>query len=161
MGFWSDFKSVLSDIGEATGLSELKRNTANALKRMMNKDTAEASVALLAWVTMADGEVADEEVDTAIQFIRTDESLSAFNANELISKYEEHLNALKAGNMTAKSNIKSVLATQKDNPEVASKLIEIACYLGAADGDFDASEKTVVRQACTIMGVDPAGFDLD
>lgn len=42
----------------------------------------------------------------------------------------------------------------------AKMIIRIACYIGAADGDFDDDEKAVARDMAKRMGLNPTDYGL-
>lgn len=48
----------------------------------------------------------------------------------------------------------------KARGEAAEAIIRAACYIGAADGDFDDTEKGIVRQLCSRMELNPANYGL-
>ncbi|SDO81319.1 Tellurite resistance protein TerB [Paenibacillus sp. yr247] len=47
-----------------------------------------------------------------------------------------------------------------NKPEVGRIIIAVCCAIGAADVDFDDSEKKVVRDICTTLNLNPAEFSL-
>jgi tellurite resistance protein TerB len=48
----------------------------------------------------------------------------------------------------------------KADSGVARLIVRGCIIIGAADGDFDDSEKAVVREICRELGQDPSEFDL-
>ncbi len=42
----------------------------------------------------------------------------------------------------------------------AELIMRISCFIGAADGDFDADEKQVAKTLANSMGIDPARYGL-
>ncbi|MFE4629839.1 TerB family tellurite resistance protein [Streptomyces mirabilis] len=53
----------------------------------------------------------------------------------------------------------SVGKAKKKPPEVRA-VIQISIVIGSADGDFDATERAVDRDACFGLGLPPPEFDL-
>lgn len=151
MGFWGDLRD---------GFNDLKTQVQRRVTQFLNDDFADAAMALLAWVTAADGVVDDSEIDTVMKFIQQDDTLSAFDTKDLQTRFQAHIRAIQSGDMFAMSNIKKSISTQAGNSDGATLLVEVACILGAADGDFDDDEKKVVRQACALLNVNPAAFDV-
>lgn len=39
-------------------------------------------------------------------------------------------------------------------------MVRVCCAIGAADGNFDEGEKTVVRKICAELSLNPKDFDL-
>ncbi len=48
----------------------------------------------------------------------------------------------------------------KSSGEDAELIVRISCFIGAADGDFDAYEKRVASELAKRMGVDPTRYGL-
>jgi tellurite resistance protein TerB len=39
-------------------------------------------------------------------------------------------------------------------------MVRVACAIGATDGNFDQKERTMVREICVELGLNPADFDV-
>ena len=48
----------------------------------------------------------------------------------------------------------------KATGDSAELVIQAACFIGAADGEFDDAEKTIARQMAERMGLSPANYGL-
>ncbi|WP_158262377.1 MULTISPECIES: tellurite resistance TerB family protein [Pirellulaceae] len=48
----------------------------------------------------------------------------------------------------------------KARGDAAEAIIRAAVYIGGADGDFDDTEKGIVRQLCSRMDINPANYGL-
>lgn len=48
----------------------------------------------------------------------------------------------------------------KAKGESAENIIRAACFIGAADGDFDDDEKEITRQLCSRMDINPSNYGL-
>ncbi len=48
----------------------------------------------------------------------------------------------------------------KAKGEDAQLIVRTACYIGAADGDFDNDEKAVTKAICTRLKINPEDFGL-
>lgn len=48
----------------------------------------------------------------------------------------------------------------KATGDAAELVVQAACYIGAADGEFDDAEKTVARQIAERMNLNPANYGL-
>ena len=155
MGFFSEMRALAADVGAATGLTDLKNSLKTKMQRYLNDDFAEASMALLAWVTMADGEVDAAEVETVVRFIDGDETLSIFDSSDLQARFRKHVKALQEDDMFGLVNVKKAISKYKGDAEAASTLLTVGVYLGGSDGDFDESEQEVIRKAALLLGEDP------
>jgi len=51
-----------------------------------------------------------------------------------------------------------VIGKIKDKQQL-KVLIQLGCIIGKSDGDFDKSEKAVVKDVCNFVEVSPAEFE--
>jgi len=52
------------------------------------------------------------------------------------------------------------ITKMKTKPEVAKALVALCCSIGASDGDFDKDEIALVKEMCSVLGVNAADFKL-
>ncbi|MBF0101788.1 MAG: tellurite resistance TerB family protein [Desulfobacterales bacterium] len=52
------------------------------------------------------------------------------------------------------------VGTIEKKPEEAKLMVRVCCAIGAADGNFDDTEKQIVRDICAELGLNPKDFNL-
>ncbi|GAA2906680.1 TerB family tellurite resistance protein [Streptomyces mexicanus] len=120
----------------------------------------DASMAMCALVAAADGRIDPSERQRVAQLIFSNEVLQNFPAEDLQRRFEDNLNKLTADFDFGKVSVLQEVAKAKKKPAEARAVIQIGIVIGGADGDFDATERAVVRDACFALGLPPHEFDL-
>ncbi|MER6978935.1 tellurite resistance TerB family protein [Streptomyces carpinensis] len=120
----------------------------------------DASMAMCALVAAADGKIDPSERQRVAQLIFSNEVLQNFPAEDLQRRFEDNLNKLSADFDFGKVGVLQEVAKAKKKPAEARAVIQIGIVIGGADGDFDATERAVVRDACFALGLPPHEFDL-
>ena len=151
MALWDRIKDSASQM--QTQLAAKK----NDLKSGAFRD---ASMAMCALVAAADGKIDPSERQRVAQLIFSNEVLQNFPAEDLQRRFEDNLNKLTADFDFGKVSVLQEVAKAKKKPAEARAVIQIGIVIGGADGDFDATERAVVRDACFALGLPPHEFDL-
>lgn len=120
----------------------------------------DASMAMCALVAAADGSIDPSERQRVAQLIATNEVLQNFPADDLQWRFNDYLNKLTADFDFGKVSVLQEVAKAKKKPAEARAVIQIGIVIGGADGDFDKTERAVVREACFTLDLDPTEFDL-
>ncbi|WP_063734485.1 tellurite resistance TerB family protein [Streptomyces sp. RTd22] len=120
----------------------------------------DASMAMCALVAAADGSIDPSERHRVAQLIATNEVLQNFPADDLRSRFDAYLDKLTMDFDFGKVSVLQEVAKAKKKPAEARAVVQIGIVIGGADGDFDATERAVVREACFALELDPAEFDL-
>ncbi|MDT0464945.1 tellurite resistance TerB family protein [Streptomyces gibsoniae] len=120
----------------------------------------DASMAMCALVAAADGKIDPSERQRVAQLIFSNEVLQNFPADDLKRRFEDNLDKLTADFDFGKVSVLQEVAKAKKKPAEARAVIQIGIVIGGADGDFDATERAVVRDACFALGLPPHEFDL-
>jgi tellurite resistance protein TerB len=120
----------------------------------------DASMAMCALVAAADGRIDPAERQRVAQLIFSNEVLQNFPAEDLQRRFEDNLNKLTADFDFGKVSVLQEVAKAKKKPAEARAVIQIGIVIGGADGDFDDTERAVVRDACFALGLPPHEFDL-
>ncbi|MFD4872367.1 tellurite resistance TerB family protein [Streptomyces sp. NPDC058420] len=151
MALWDRFKESASTM--QTRLVAKK----NDLKSRAFRD---ASMAMCALVAAADGKIDPSERQRVARLIFSNEVLQNFPADDLQRRFDDNLNKLTADFDFGKVGVLQEIAKAKKKPAEARAVIQIGIVIGGADGDFDATERAVVRDACFALGLPPHEFDL-
>ncbi|MFE3742474.1 tellurite resistance TerB family protein [Streptomyces sp. NPDC059096] len=151
MALWDRFKE-----SAATMQTQLMAKK-NDLKSGSFRD---ASMAMCALVAAADGSVDPVERQRVASLIASNEVLQNFPAEELQRRFDDYLNKLTADFAFGKVTVLQEIAKAKKKPAEARAVVQIGIVIGGADGDFDETERAVVREACFTLDLPPHEFDL-
>lgn len=141
-------------------VKETSSSLETEVKKFKSKSFLEATVAGCAIVAAADGVVSPEEKRKMIGFINQSDALKVFDASEAIKLFEKFADAYDFDPEVGKAQALKAVSQLKKKTEEARLLIRVCCAIGAADGNFDDSEKAAVREICRELGQDPADFNL-
>ncbi|MEV1065191.1 TerB family tellurite resistance protein [Streptomyces sp. NPDC050263] len=120
----------------------------------------DASMAMCALVSAADGTIDPAERQRVAQLIATNDVLRNFDATDLQRRFDDNLNKLTTDFAFGKVSVLQEIAKAKKKPAEARAVIQIGIVIGGADGDFDKTEQAVVREACFTLELPPHEFDL-
>lgn len=143
-----------------TKMGELRSGLEDGLKKYRNKSTLDAMMAGCAYVAAADGKIEPEEKQKMANLVRNSSVTSVFDASEAIKVFNGFAEKFEFDFQVGKSEALLAIAKVKKDSGVARLIIRGCIIIGGADGDFDASEKAVVREICRELGQDPTEFDL-
>lgn len=141
-------------------VKETSSNLQSEVLKYKNKDFLEATVAACALVAAADGNITSEEKQKMIGFMKQSEALSVFDTGEVIKLFEKYTSNYDFDAMIGKAESLRTISKLKKKSEQARLLIRVCCSIGAADGNFDEQEKTLVREICKELDQNPADFCL-
>ncbi|MCW2538961.1 MAG: Tellurite resistance TerB [Frankiales bacterium] len=125
-----------------------------------NKEFANASMAMCALISAADGSIEPTERQKTAALIANNEILSIFDAAELRQKFDWYCDKLNQDFDFGKVEAVATVGKLKSKPEQARAVISIGIIIGGADGDFDQHERKTVRDVCFAVGIPPTEFDL-
>lgn len=140
--------------------NQQKTSVQDSVARFKNKDFLEAVVAGCALVAAADGTINAKEKETMAGFIQRDEALKIFDMPQVIASFNKFVGNFEFNAAIGKAEALRAISKIKANPEAARLLIRVYSAIGMADGDFSDSEKVVIREICTELGLTPSDFGL-
>ncbi|WP_329146234.1 TerB family tellurite resistance protein [Streptomyces niveus] len=120
----------------------------------------DASMAMCALVAAADGSIDASERQRVASLIMGNDVLQNFPAADLQRRFDDYCQQLTADFDFGKVGVLQTIGKVAKKPTEARAVIQIGIVIGGADGDFDASERAVVREACFAVGISPNEFDL-
>lgn len=136
------------------------RETLNAeITKFKSKDFLEAVVAGCAMVAFADGVISPQEKQKMMGYMKSSDQLKVFNQNDVIKIFQKYVEKFEFDPAIGTGEAMQVIGKFRDKPQ-AQLVVRVCCAIGAADGDFDPSEKEVVRRMCSELGLSPADFGL-
>lgn len=151
MALWDQLKSRTQTMS-----TQLKSKS----DQFRSKEFAAGSMAMCALVAAADGSIDPAEQNRTMSLIESNEVLKNFPPADLRQKFEFYCDKLRKDFEFGKVEAIGTIAKLKSKPDQARGVISIGIIIGGADGDFDASERRVVAEACNALGVPPAEYDL-
>ncbi|MGW6309966.1 tellurite resistance TerB family protein [Streptomyces niveus] len=120
----------------------------------------DASMAMCALVAAADGSIDASERQRVASLIMGNDVLQNFPAADLQRRFDDYCQQLTADFDFGKVGVLQTIGKVAKKPTEARAVIQIGIVIGGADGDFDDSERAVVREACFAVGISPNEFDL-
>ena len=150
MGFFDDLKNKASQI--QTSLSQ-------EMSRFQNRALMDAVLAGCALVAAADGTISKGEKEKMLGFVRNSEALKHYDQNIVIETFQKHIGKLEFDFTIGKIESLKVISKIK-KPDEGRLLVRVCCAIGSADGNFDSDERTIVREICQELGLNPAEFDV-
>ena len=151
MGFFDDLKAKAS---------EVKTGLVTEAKRFKNKDFHTAVVAACALIAYADGEVSADEKKKMAGFMQVNDAMKIFDINTTIEIFNKYIQQMEFDLDIGRSEALTAIAKLSGKSAEARTVVRLACAIGAADGDFDDSEKAAVRTICNELSLDATEFGL-
>ncbi len=140
--------------------NEARARLTAEVSKFKNKTFMEATVAACALVAAADGTISSEEKQKMAGFIRNSDELKHFSMTDVIAFFEKVIGNFDFDAEIGKAEALKVIGRLRDNEEQARVMVRVACVIGASDGEFDPNERSVVRDICKELGLNPSDFDL-
>lgn len=147
MGFLNIFKDKFSDLS-------------SKVKQYKSKEMLEAVVAGCALVAYADGSVDPSEKAKMMGFIQNSPELSVFGMSDVVKAFDNFMSGFGFDLTIGKAQALNAMGKLKSKPEEARIAVAVAISVGGADGNFDDSEKAVVKEICAVVGIAPEEFGL-
>lgn len=144
----------------ANWVKETTATLKTEVSKYKNRTFLEATVAGCALVAAADGNISSEEKQKMIGFMKQSDALSVFDTSEVIPLFEKFAGNFSFDFMIGKGECLQVIGKLKKDVGASRLLVRVCCAVGAADGNFDDSEKAVIREICTELGLNPEEFSL-
>jgi tellurite resistance protein TerB len=153
--------------GFPTMMNWLKENAEKAragltaeVSKFKNRSFMEAVVAGCALVAAADGNITSDEKQKMAGFIQRADELKHFKMSDVIAVFNKTAEDFEFDHAIGKAAAMQTISKIKGKEGQDRLLIRVVCAIGAADGDFDDNEKSIVREICSELGLNPADFDL-
>ena len=147
-------------MGIGDWLREQKAKTEAGIKQFANKDFMEAVAAGCALIASADGNISSDEKQKMVGYINLNDSLKVFKLNDVLARFNHYVDMFGFDYNVGKAEAMKAITKMKSKPDAAKTLIAVCCSIGAADGNFDKDEITLVKEMCSTLGVNPAEFKL-
>lgn len=147
--------SFLSTLKNLT--NKASSEVADQFNRIKNKEMMEAVVAGCTLVAYADGTVSSEEKNKMLGFLKNTECLKMYKTDAIIETFTKYANKFEFDKSIGESEVFKALGQISKLDE--KKLIVRACIIIAnSDGNFDESEKAVIKKIAREFNVDASEF---
>ncbi|MGW6204429.1 tellurite resistance TerB family protein [Streptomyces sp. NPDC055089] len=120
----------------------------------------DASMAMCALVAAADGSIDPAERQRVASLITGNGVLQNFPPDDLQRRFNDNCQQLTSDFDFGKVGMLQTIGKVAKKPTEARAVIQIGIVIGGADGNFDNTERAVVREACFAVGISPNEFDL-
>jgi tellurite resistance protein TerB len=128
--------------------------------RARNEHLMEGIVAGCALVAYADGWVTEQEHLRMLGLIRGFEPIAAFGLDDVTATFKSLTKRFASDQKGGERAALEAVARVKGASPYPTLLVEACCAIAAADGGFDAEERTAAIRICKVLGLDPADFGL-
>lgn len=148
------FQNFLDNLKQKAG--ELKTE----VLKFKNKDFLNACMAGSVLIAMADGMISSQEKQKMIRFIENYDTLSVFNAKEVIEAFQNFLTQIEFDKDLGEAKSYEAIRKMKNNDEASRLIMRLIVAIAGADGTFDESEKKIARKIAMELKLNPADFEL-
>lgn len=131
-----------------------------AIEDAADVDLMEAVVSGCALVAYADGWVRPEEHKRMSGLIRAFDPLRAFGLEEVLAYFDETTESFRRNTEPSEQLALERVGRLKGRGHYPELLVTICTAIAEADGGFDAEERQMMVRICTLLDLDPKGFDL-
>ena len=140
-------------------IAKFKAGIDAEVARYNNRVFLDAATALSARVAASDGIISDEEKQKMGAFLSMYPSLKVFGSKDVVDSWG-HIAGFYAFDKAMGDAEADKLIAKVTDPDARATLVRLGCAIGAADGDFDDTEKAVVTSVCKLLGLRPSDFGL-
>lgn len=140
--------------------NEVSNSLKTEVTRVRNRTFLEAVVSGCVLVAYADGIVKPEEKQKMMGFLQNSDVLSVFDVTEVIKTFEKVAKQFEFDAAIGEATALQTIGKLKNKESESRLMVRVCCAIGASDGDFDDSEKAMVRKICHELGLNPKDFDL-
>jgi tellurite resistance protein TerB len=153
--------------GQGTGggsraqmVSMLKSQLTSLKTELKSGAYRDASMAMCALVAAADGHVDPAERQHVESMILGNDVLQNFPPEQLRQRFNKHVDQLTLNFQQGKADAMQEIAKTAKKPTEARAVLQTGIVIAGADGSFSQPEHTILREACTALGLSPAEFQL-
>ena len=148
-------------------LEWLKKNVADARQRVAeevskfkNRDFMEATIAAIAIISAADGDISSAEKQKMIKYFESSNELKSFKSADVIAFFKSITDKFEFDASIGKAEALKVIGKLRSNVDAARLLVRVCCVVGASDGNFDSAEKAAAVTICKELNLNPVDFEL-
>ena len=136
--------------------SDLLADGEKALSRVTDKNAFKRSIYAGYLIAQADGDFDADERKALGAFIK--EKMPQFEISDIISVIDECEKKVSFDSIMGKTELLDFIG--KASMDEGEAILRLACYIGKADGDFDADERLVARDISIRLGISPSKYNI-
>ncbi|MEH0449803.1 MULTISPECIES: tellurite resistance TerB family protein [unclassified Streptomyces] len=144
--------------GQLVGL--LKTQLGSLKAELKSGAYRDASMAMCALVAAADGHVDTAERQQMESMILSNDVLQNFPPDQLRQRFNRHVDQLTRDFPQGRAEALQEIAKAAKKPTEARAVVQTGIVIAGADGHFSQAEQAILREACGVLGVSPAEFQL-
>lgn len=143
-------------------LASLKEKLSKGFNKVSgNKDFLEAVCAASALVAAADGSIDDEEIEAALNSIKSHPKLSgAFDTREIETCADAMLKRVESGGRVGKMSLYKEIKDIKADSEMKEMVYLVALDVADADGSIDKDERKVLNKIAADLSLNARDYDI-
>lgn len=150
MGFFDNLKQTLAE-GRGKLLTEVSR--------FRNGTFLEGVIAAAVLISAADGNISSEEKKKLCDYVSVSEDLKCFSTDEVIAAFRKIADTYDFDPAIGRAEALKKVGKLRGKEDQARLLVRVAVIIAMSDGNFDESEKKVVRELCAELNLPSADFD--
>lgn len=135
-------------------------NLNDQVTKFQSQDFLEAAIASAIAVSAADGTIDAEERQKLAKFISMHQTMKLFAPTDVVKYVNKYVDLFEFDNAMGMQEVLKTVAKLANKEDQARTMVLLACAIGGADGDFDDTEKAVVRKVCTAACLNARDFNL-
>ena len=151
MSFFDSLKQKAADV---------RNQLTQEVSKFRNREFMEACVAGCALVAAADGNIGSDEKQKMMRFIQQSEELKVFETADVIAVFNKVTDNFAFDAEIGKAEAFKLIGKLRSKADAARLMVWVCIAIGSADGNFDDSEKQVIRELCRDLGLNAADFGL-
>jgi tellurite resistance protein TerB len=130
------------------------------VKKFKNTEFLNAVIAGCVLVAAEDDSISSEEKQKMIGFIQSNESLSVFKTDEVITAFQKFITKLEFDPSIGKGECLAAISKLRGKFDQSQLMVRVCIAIGSADGNFDQGERAVVATICQALELNPADYTL-
>lgn len=132
----------------------------NEVAKFQNTSFLDAAIGASIAVSAADGTIDSAEKAKLAKFISMHDALKLFKSSDVMAYITKYTDLFEFDNAMGMQEVLKAVQKLQDKPDQAKTMVLLACAIGSSDGDFDETEKSVVRTIVKTVGLSPSTFSL-
>ena len=147
MSFLNSLKSLMGGVNDQVA-------------KIKNKDFLPAAVGSAIAVSAADGTIDSAEKAKLAKFVTMHPTLKLFDSSAVGAEVSKFIGLFEFDNSIGMMEEEKALVKLHGNQEQGKTAVLLPCAIGGEDGDFDETEKAVVRKLAGFAGLNASEFNL-
>lgn len=141
-------------------LKKKGKSVAAEVKKLENRDLAEALVGASLLVAAADGEIEPEEIQNLNQQLEAHPSLQGFG-NEIGKMVDSFSKRLDAGFLIGKTQIMREIKDCQHNDQEAEDIFVAAITIAQSDGEVEPEELAILKEIGRTLGLTLSNYGIE